>query len=112
MDSEPEGSKDGGATDVRGVRLCACSRSTRLKKASGVSDGNTTCGFGGGERAFRAPLIGYEAYNMHRAENRRVCAIARRRRPEEGERTGLLHGLLCLVIVGGVCAPYVKLGIQ
>ena len=54
MGSEPEGSKDGGATDVRGVRLCACSRSTRLKKASGVSDGNTTCGFGGGERAFRA----------------------------------------------------------
>ena len=32
MGSEPEGRKDGGATDVRGVRLCACSRSTRFKK--------------------------------------------------------------------------------
>ena len=112
MASEPEGRIDGGATDVRGVRLCACSRSLRFKKASGAYDGNTTLGFGGGERAFRAPVVGYEAYGMHRAERRRVCAIAGRRRPEEGERTGLLHGLHCLDTVGGVCAPYVKLGIQ
>ena len=42
MGSEPEGANDGGATDVRGVCLCACSRSTRFKKASGVYDGNTT----------------------------------------------------------------------
>ena len=102
MGCKPEGTKDCGASDARDARLCACSRSTWFKKASGVFDGKTRRGFRGGERAFRAPLIGYEAYGMHRAENSQVGATTGRGRPAEGERTDLLHGLHCLDIVGGL----------
>ena len=68
MHSNPEGMMDGSATDVRDVRLFACRPQTVLKKASGVYDGKTRSGFRGGNRALRAPLIGYEAYGTHRAE--------------------------------------------
>ena len=102
MHSNPEGMMDGSATDVRDVRLFACRPQTVLKKASGVYDGKTRSGFRGGNRALRAPLIGYEAYGTHRAEKSRVGANVGRGQRREGEREGLLHCLHCLDIVGGL----------
>ena len=108
MDSKAGGLKDGSASDVRDARLCACRTQTVLKKASRVYDGKTRSGFRGGNRALRAPLIGYEAYGTHRAENGRGSLTLGRRRPPEGERIDLLHGLHSLDIVGELCVGHVK----
>ena len=111
MHSKPEGMMDGSAPDVRDVRMCACRTQTVLKKASCVYDGKTRSGFRGGNRALRAPLIGYEAYGTHRAEKSRVGANVGRGQRRECEREGLLHCLHCLDIVGELCVGYVKIGI-
>ena len=69
MHSKAGGLVDGSASDMRDVRLCACRTQTVLKKASPLYDGKTTSALRGGKRALRAPIIGYERYGMHPAEN-------------------------------------------